>query len=101
LRIGGTNEALFGFIGSARRLSGAHGLCCPEVLYPVCPARACRMPRGTKLRSGEDSRKKPPAAKSANGKNDRDMGSALRSVYQRAVDEEVPQDLLDLLGKLD
>lgn len=32
---------------------------------------------------------------------DRDMGSALRSVYQKTVDESVPADLLDLLGKLD
>ncbi|HEU0066806.1 MAG TPA: NepR family anti-sigma factor [Sphingomonas sp.] len=31
---------------------------------------------------------------------DRDMGSALRSVYQQTVDEVVPDDLLDLLGKL-
>ncbi len=29
-----------------------------------------------------------------------DVGSALRSVYQRAVDEQIPPDLLDLLGKL-
>ncbi len=29
------------------------------------------------------------------------MGSALRSVYQKTVDEAVPDDLLDLLGKLD
>lgn len=28
------------------------------------------------------------------------MGSALRSVYQRTVEEEIPDDLLDLLGKL-
>lgn len=44
---------------------------------------------------------KPPGADAANvlGK-DRDMGSALRSVYQRTVDEAVPDDLLDLLGKL-
>ena len=32
---------------------------------------------------------------------DRDMGAALRSVYQKTVDETVPTDLLDLLGKLD
>lgn len=32
---------------------------------------------------------------------DRDMGVALRSVYQRTVEETVPADLLDLLGKLD
>ncbi|WP_374943305.1 NepR family anti-sigma factor [Sphingomonas sp.] len=31
---------------------------------------------------------------------DRDMGTALRSVYQRTVDEAIPDDLLDLLGKL-
>ena len=28
------------------------------------------------------------------------MGAALRSVYQKTVDETVPDDLLDLLGKL-
>jgi hypothetical protein len=31
---------------------------------------------------------------------DRDMGSALRSVYQNTVEEPVPDDLLDLLSKL-
>ena len=41
--------------------------------------------------------RRPPAK--VQGK-DRDMGSALRSVYQRTVDEAVPDDLLDLLGKL-
>ena len=29
------------------------------------------------------------------------MGSALRSVYQKTIDEKVPDDLLALLGKLD
>ncbi|MFD1950253.1 NepR family anti-sigma factor [Sphingomonas arantia] len=28
------------------------------------------------------------------------MGQALRSAYQRTVNEDVPADLLDLLGKL-
>jgi len=32
---------------------------------------------------------------------DQQMGSALRSVYQKTVDEAIPDDLLDLLGKLD
>lgn len=41
--------------------------------------------------------KKRPAADSV---QDRQVGSALRSVYQKAVDEPVPDDLLDLLGKL-
>lgn len=29
-----------------------------------------------------------------------EVGTALRSAYQRMVDEEIPPDLLDLLGKL-
>jgi hypothetical protein len=29
-----------------------------------------------------------------------DVGNALRSVYQRTVNESIPPDLLDLLGKL-
>ena len=29
-----------------------------------------------------------------------ELGTALRSVYQRTVEEDVPPDLLDLLGKL-
>lgn len=28
------------------------------------------------------------------------MGSALRTVYQRTIDEAVPDEMLDLLGKL-
>jgi len=39
------------------------------------------------------------AAQGAAGR-DRDMGSALRSVYEKTVSEKVPDDLLDLLGKL-
>jgi hypothetical protein len=41
-----------------------------------------------------------PVAKKTRG-GERDMGAALRSVYQKAVDEKVPDDLLDLLNKLD
>jgi hypothetical protein len=29
-----------------------------------------------------------------------EVGQALRSVYQRTIDEDIPADLLDLLGKL-
>lgn len=29
-----------------------------------------------------------------------EVGSALRSVYQRTIEEDIPPDLLDLLGKL-
>lgn len=41
---------------------------------------------------------KPPAKKK--GPTNNDVGGALRSVYQRTVDERIPPDLLDLLGKL-
>lgn len=29
-----------------------------------------------------------------------EVGAALRSAYQRTVDEEIPPEMLDLLGKL-
>ncbi|GAA0306880.1 hypothetical protein GCM10009087_16040 [Sphingomonas oligophenolica] len=59
------------------------------------------MLRGTILRSGDDSSKKPRAARSAKVQNkDRDMGAALRSVYQKTVNETIPPEMLDLLGKL-
>jgi Anti-sigma factor NepR len=32
--------------------------------------------------------------------DERDVGTALRSAYQKTVDEAVPDDLLDLLGRL-
>jgi hypothetical protein len=48
-------------------------------------------------RSGTDSA--APTAQST-ADRDRDMGSALRSVYEKTVSEKVPDDLLDLLGKL-
>ena len=40
--------------------------------------------------------KKRHDADSAN----RDVGRALRTVYEKAVEEAVPQEMLDLLGKL-
>ena len=32
---------------------------------------------------------------------DLDTGAALRSVYQKTIDERIPDEMLDLLGKLD
>ncbi|MEH3157580.1 MAG: NepR family anti-sigma factor [Sphingomonas taxi] len=43
------------------------------------------------------SSKKSPAKVQS---KDRDMGAALRSAYQRTVDESVPDEMLDLLNKL-
>jgi hypothetical protein len=31
---------------------------------------------------------------------DTSVGHALRSVYEKAVEEDIPQEMLDLLGKL-
>ncbi|WP_304560450.1 NepR family anti-sigma factor [Sphingomonas immobilis] len=53
------------------------------------------------MRSGEESSKKPPSARAKIQSKDRDMGAALRTVYQKTVDEKVPPEMLDLLGKLD
>lgn len=41
-----------------------------------------------------------PASRAKVQKKKQDMGSALRSVYQRTVEEEIPAEMLDLLGKL-
>lgn len=57
---------------------------------------------GTDLRSADVTSKKPPAGRAAKVHNkDRDMGAALRGVYQKTVEEAIPSEMLDLLGKLD
>jgi hypothetical protein len=48
--------------------------------------------------SQADTQQKPQPRKK--GPSDADVGGALRSIYQRTVDERIPPDLLDLLGKL-
>lgn len=63
------------------------------------------------LPSGDDFKGKAPVERGSNAAsggrpgtksgNDRDMGVALRKVYQRAVEEAIPPEMLDLLGKLD
>jgi hypothetical protein len=68
--------------------------------FSICPASSgCS--GGRFLRSGDDSSKKPRAVRSAKVQSkDRDMGAALRSVYQKTVNETIPPEMLDLLGKL-
>ena len=34
------------------------------------------------------------------GMPDSNVGHALRSVYEKAIEESIPQEMLDLLGKL-
>jgi len=47
------------------------------------------------------SRDENDEAKPRGRKAERDVGAALRTAYERALREEIPPDLLDLLGKLD
>ncbi|WP_313805699.1 NepR family anti-sigma factor [Sphingobium sp.] len=48
------------------------------------------------VKSGAGRRKRTTVAK-----DDGQVANALRSVYQRAVDEDIPAEMLDLLNKLD
>lgn len=47
---------------------------------------------------GSDARPTRPQGKQK--ARAQDMGGALRSVYQQTVDEQVPDEMMDLLGKL-
>lgn len=42
----------------------------------------------------------PPSRASDRAGANRDVGHALRSVYAKTVSEDIPPELLDLLGKL-
>lgn len=53
-------------------------------------------PDKAKATSKPPARPHAPAAATHN----RDVGQALRSVYQKTVDERIPDEFLDLLGKL-
>lgn len=60
------------------------------------------MPKHTANRrngSGGSERRPPEKGSRARGEN-RNVGAALRSVYQETVNEDVPSEMLDLLGKL-
>ena len=58
--------------------------------------------RGKLLSSGTTPKSSPAKKTAAKAQSrDRDTGAALRSVYQKTIEETVPPDLLDLLGKLD
>jgi hypothetical protein len=55
------------------------------------------------VRSAEDKKKEPLERNGGgmNARKDRNIGDALRRVYRDAVDEQIPDDLLNLLSKLD
>lgn len=71
-------------------------------------ASACFMGGSGRVDEGEltvladkSDRRSGPRAKGVKPADDRAMGDALRSVYQQTVEEKVPDEFLDLLGKLD
>jgi hypothetical protein len=90
----GTIDDGFGFPATTRHVG-------PDATLSVTVHVASLRSRGKLLSSGQTP--KQPSVKKAADKvspKGRDTGAALRSVYQRTVDEAVPDDLLDLLGKL-
>lgn len=44
---------------------------------------------------------KPAGRRRADSSRDASVGAALRSVYAQTVDEDIPDEFLDLLSKLD
>ena len=50
---------------------------------------------------GGDTDRDDSGSGSGPNRNPADMGQALRSAYQKMVDEAIPDEMLDLLGKLD
>lgn len=48
-----------------------------------------------------ESRPLEKQGKAVNNASDKSVGDALRAVYREAVDEDIPDELLDLLKKLD
>jgi hypothetical protein len=48
--------------------------------------------------NGNDVERRPKPKKKR--RDSPEVGQALRSVYQRTVDENIPPEMLDLLGKL-
>jgi hypothetical protein len=56
--------------------------------------------RDTGPTAPRDSAPAASGAKAADS-GERDTGAALRSVYQKTIEEAVPDEMLDLLSKLD
>jgi hypothetical protein len=60
--------------------------------------------QGESALSSEKTQKPEMTSKTAGKKvhsKDQDMGTALRTAFQKTVDEGIPPEMLDLLGKLD
>lgn len=94
----GTIERLFGFTAMLDR-DAVRATGMADIVRQV----TARDVQGIKsLSSRHDTPTKPPVKRTAAkaGSSDRDMGTALRTVYQKTIDEAVPDEMLALLGKL-
>jgi hypothetical protein len=76
--------------------------------FSFCASAHCPGYQGDEVFSADDKSKTPPrtsgektSRSGAAPQADRNIGDALRRVYQDAASEDVPDDLLDLLRKLD
>jgi len=99
----GTNETIFGFtILSLVVCAPANG-CANTVFLLIDAGGSPGRLRGTNLSSDRNSSKEPKRKTAESTRQDRkkDMGAALRSVYEKTVREAIPDEMLDLLGKLD
>ncbi len=47
------------------------------------------------------AKKTRPSRDAQSTGDDKNMGQALRSVYEETVNEDIPAEMLDLLGKLE
>jgi hypothetical protein len=68
--------------------------------------RLSEVKRTSKSGSGRPTKKSPDSSGAerrpgAPRKNQGDVGKVLRSVYDITLNEDIPEDFLDLLGKLD
>nr|WP_301286963.1 NepR family anti-sigma factor [Sphingobium sp. OAS761] len=60
-----------------------------------------RRSAGSKGIKGEAEAKSPSRGKRGTDKEEAHVSDALKSVYQRTVEESIPAEMLDLLSKLD
>ncbi|NWK98863.1 hypothetical protein DM806_25000 [Sphingobium lactosutens] len=51
--------------------------------------------------SGKGAKSSSRKGRNASAKEEGHVSQVLRTVYQRAVDEDIPAEMLDLLSKLD
>jgi len=99
----GTIDGVFGFI--ERKTPSYASIDAPDPgAWSLVPAKPVFGARGIALQPGRSSPKRSDnPAKDEKGKKDGDkaIGTALRSAYQKTVSEPVPDQMLDLLRKLD